>query len=111
MLKKQKRIVQKVKSKYWACTHKNGIHIPKNIREAIEIDKENCNTLWMDAVKLEMKNVQVAFKNTKETQKFWSVIPRQQVILYSMSNLEKTSEGKRERDIVPMATRPVHLHQ
>ena len=34
-LRKQKRILQKVKSKYWARTHKYGIRIPKNIREAI----------------------------------------------------------------------------
>jgi hypothetical protein len=45
VLKKQKRILQKIKSKYWARTHKYGIRIPKNIREAIEIDKENGNTL------------------------------------------------------------------
>jgi hypothetical protein len=62
VLKKQKRIRQKVKSKYWAHTHKYGIRIPKNIKEATEIDKENGNTLWMDAINLEMQNVHVAFK-------------------------------------------------
>jgi hypothetical protein len=64
VLKKQKRILQKVKtkSKYWARTHKYGVRVPKNIKEAIEIDKENGNTLWMDAVRLEMSNVRVAFE-------------------------------------------------
>ena len=62
VLKKQKRILQKVKSKYWARTHKYGIRISKNVREAMEIDKENNNTLWMDAVRLEMNNVCVAFE-------------------------------------------------
>ena len=64
VLKKQKRILQKVKakSKYWARTHKYGIRVPKNIKEALEIDKENGNTLWMDAVRLEMSNVRVAFE-------------------------------------------------
>jgi hypothetical protein len=62
VLKKQKRILQKVKTKYWARTHKYGVRIPKSIKEAIEIDKENGNTLWMDAVRLEMKNVRVAFE-------------------------------------------------
>ena len=62
VLKKQKRILQKVKSKYWERTHKYGIRIPKNIKEAIEIDRENKNTYWMDAIKLEMKNVRVAFE-------------------------------------------------
>ena len=62
VLKKQKRIIQKVKSKYWSRTHKYGLRIPKNIAEAIEIDKENGNTLWMDAVRLEMANVCIAFE-------------------------------------------------
>jgi hypothetical protein len=42
--------------------HKYGIRIPKNVKEAIEIDKENGNTLWMDAIKLEMRNVRIAFE-------------------------------------------------
>ena len=60
-IKKRDRIIKKVKSKYWSRTHKYGIRVPKSIKEAIEIDKENGNTLWMDAVKLEMKNILVAF--------------------------------------------------
>jgi len=62
VLRKQKRILQKVKSKYWARTHKYGIRIPKNVKEAMEIDKEMDNTLWMDAIKLEMQNVRIAFE-------------------------------------------------
>jgi hypothetical protein len=64
VLKKQKRILQKVKtkSKYWSRTHKYGVRVPKNIKEAMEIDKENGNSLWMDAIRLEMNNVRVAFE-------------------------------------------------
>ena len=62
VLRKQKRILQKAKSKYWARTHKYGIRIPKTIKEAMEIDRENGNTLWMDAVRLEMQNVRIAFE-------------------------------------------------
>ena len=62
VLKKQKRKLQKVKTKYWSCTHKYGIRIPKNMKEAMEIDREAGNTLWMDAIRLEMRNVQVAFE-------------------------------------------------
>ena len=60
-LHKEKRILAKVKSKYWTRTHKYGIRVPKNIAEAKQIDAENGDTLWMDAVRLEMKNVRVAF--------------------------------------------------
>jgi hypothetical protein len=43
--KKAETIIQKVKSKYLARTHKYGIRVPKNIREALEIDKENATLL------------------------------------------------------------------
>eukprot|EP00978_Attheya_sp_CCMP212_P004830 scaffold10628_cov48-Attheya_sp.AAC.1 len=49
-MKKRDRIISKVKSKYWARTHKYGIRVPKNIKEAKEIDLENGDTQWMDSV-------------------------------------------------------------
>ena len=61
-LRKRDRIVSKIKSKYWVRTHKYGIRIPKTVQEAIEIDRENNNTLWWDALMLEMKNVRPAFE-------------------------------------------------
>ena len=62
VVKKEKRILQKIKSKYWARTHKYRIRVPKSIKEAMEIDRENGNMLWMDAVRLEMQNVRIAFE-------------------------------------------------
>ena len=61
VLKKRDAIVKKVKSKYWQRTHKYGIRVPKNVKEAKEIDAENGNALWMDAMRLEMANVRTAF--------------------------------------------------
>ena len=61
-LKKKARIVAKIKSKYWQRTHKYGIRIPKSVREAIQIDISNGNTLWWDALLKEMKNVRPAFE-------------------------------------------------
>lgn len=61
-LKKKARIISKIKSKYWSRTHKYGVRIPKSVREAIAIDKENGNTLWWDALMKEMKNVRPAFE-------------------------------------------------
>jgi hypothetical protein len=60
-LRKRDRILQKVKSKYWERTHKYGIEVPKTINDAKRIDSKNGNTLWTDAVRLEMKNVRIAF--------------------------------------------------
>jgi len=61
-LRHTRRIIKKVKSKYWQRTHKYGIRLPKSVQEALKIDEENGNTLWNDAMQKELKNVKVAFK-------------------------------------------------
>ena len=61
-LKKRTAIISKVKSKYWARTHKYGIRVPKSVKEAQAIDRANGNTLWQDAINLEMKNNQIGFE-------------------------------------------------
>ena len=61
-LKKQKRILSKLKSKYWQRTHKYGIELPKSVEEAYEIDDRNKNTLWRDAIEMEMKRIRDSFK-------------------------------------------------
>jgi hypothetical protein len=39
-----------------------GIRIPKTIKEAMKINRELGNTLWMDAIKLEIQDVRIAFE-------------------------------------------------
>ena len=36
--------------------------MPKTTKEALQIDRENGNHLWEEAINKEMKNVRVAFK-------------------------------------------------
>ena len=48
--------------RYHKRSHKFGIEIPKTVKRAIEIDRENGNTLWQDALAKEMAAVRVAFK-------------------------------------------------
>jgi hypothetical protein len=43
-------------------THKFGIAIPKTIQEAFDLEHENGNTLWTDAITKELKGVCIAFK-------------------------------------------------
>ena len=62
VIKKRAAIIKKVKSKYWDRTHKYGIRVPRSVQEAREIDAENGNTLWWDAICEEMANVRVAFE-------------------------------------------------
>ena len=62
VLKKRNRIIAACNKRYLKRTHRFGIRVPKTLREAIEIDRENGNTLWQDAIKKEMSIVRRAFR-------------------------------------------------
>ena len=61
-LKKRTAILSKLKSKYWQRTHKYGIRVPKTVEEALEIDEENRNSFWKEAIEAEMKKIRDAFE-------------------------------------------------
>ena len=61
-LKKRNRIIAAVNKRYWKTTHKFGIRVPKSYNEAVQLDKENGNTLWQDAIKMELAAVKIAFE-------------------------------------------------
>ena len=60
-LKKSNHIIAKVKFKYWLKTRKFGIKVPNNMKQEIEFDCDNGNTLWWVAVCQDMKSVCPAF--------------------------------------------------
>jgi hypothetical protein len=62
VLNNRSRIIADVTNLYHKRTHKFGIEVPKSWDDCARLDKENENTLWQDAVRKEMKNVQIAFK-------------------------------------------------
>ena len=61
VIRKRSRMINKVKKKYWRTTHKFGIRIPKTVAEALQLDKENGNTYWADAITKEMSKAKVAY--------------------------------------------------
>jgi hypothetical protein len=65
VMKKRNHIISKVKSKYWICSHKFGIEIPKTVKYALELDCRNSNTLWWDAIMQEMNNAFEKFNGEK----------------------------------------------
>jgi hypothetical protein len=67
-IKKRERILSKIKAKYWQRTHKFGIRVPKTVEQAQAIDKENGDTLWWDAILMEMKNVRPAFEQWEKSE-------------------------------------------
>jgi hypothetical protein len=55
-------ILSAVKARVRKKTIKYGIEVPTSLVWAKELDRINGNTLWMDALKLEMHHVEVAFE-------------------------------------------------
>ena len=60
-LKKRQAFLKKASRKIKRNHMNFGIRIPKTFKEAVELDRQNGNTYWQNAVKKEMKNVQIAF--------------------------------------------------
>ena len=61
-LKKGISIISKIKSKFWKKTHKYGIQIRRNVKEAKATDTENGNKLWEESWVMEMTNNRCAFE-------------------------------------------------
>ncbi len=60
VLKKCDRIislVHKQTTRYLKRIHKFGIEVPQTVKEALDLDRKNGNTLWGDAITEEMKEV------------------------------------------------------
>jgi hypothetical protein len=64
VLKKRDRIISLVckrTTRYLKRTHKFGIEVPKTVKEALALDRKNDNTIWVDAIAKEMREVCIAF--------------------------------------------------
>jgi hypothetical protein len=62
VLRKRNRIIAAVNKRFVKKDFLFGIQVPRNVTEAIALDRENGNTLWQDAIKKEMDAVKIAFK-------------------------------------------------
>jgi len=93
-LKKKSRIINKVKTKYWEKTHKYGLELPKTVKQALEIDRKNGNSLWRDAINKEMKNVRPAFEVHEGDTK--DLVGYQKIKCHMIFDL-KISEGRFRR--------------
>ncbi len=64
VLKKRDRIislVHKQTTHYLKRNHKFGIEVPKTVKEALDLNRKNANTIWVDAIAKEMREVLIAF--------------------------------------------------
>ncbi len=62
VLHKRDVIVSAMNSRVRKTSHKCGIELPSSVKNAIEINRKNGNTLWQDALAKEMGNVCIAFE-------------------------------------------------
>jgi hypothetical protein len=62
VIRKRDVILSKLKARIRKTTHKYGIEIPTSLEHAYEIDRENKNTIWRDALAKEMLNIGIAFE-------------------------------------------------
>ena len=68
-MKKRNAIISAMKVRLRKTTHKYGIEIPTSVDHVKKIDRKNRNTMWKDALALEMFNVGVAFEILEEGHK------------------------------------------
>ena len=61
-LRKKARIIAAVKSRAKRKTHKYGIEVPQSVEDAFRIDRENGNSMWQQALALEMNSIGTAVK-------------------------------------------------
>jgi hypothetical protein len=107
VLKRSRRIVQKVKTRYWQRTHKFGVRLPKSVPEALQLDKENGNQLWYEAIQKELRNVKVAFKFLDEGES--APIGHKKSLATSFLMSRWISRAR--RDLLLVVTRPSPHHQ
>ena len=60
-LKRRDKIIAGIASRRKKKTHEFGIEAPRDVHHALQLDKENNNTFWADAIRKEMSEVRVAF--------------------------------------------------
>ena len=61
VLRKKQRLIKMSRSHRIRTGYKFGLRVPDTPKEAYEIDRENGNTFWADAITKEMQNNYVAF--------------------------------------------------
>ena len=61
VLRRWKRILAKIKKKYWQTTHKFGVEMPHTCDEALKLDRVTGTDFWAKAIEKELSRVKVAW--------------------------------------------------
>jgi hypothetical protein len=119
VLRKRDQIISAV-AKRFACflkrTRKFGIEIPRTVKEALELDCHNGNTLWADAIAKEMAEVQKAFDilpDGKTAPVGYQKIPCHMVFDIKMEDFKRKDQivaGGHKTEAPATITMPVWYH-
>ena len=93
-LKRRERIIKAVNTRYLKRTHKFGIRLPKTVKEALDIDRENGNKLWEESMQKEMNAIRVAFKILAKDEKVppgYQYVPCKMIFDVKMEDLRRKS--------------------
>ena len=98
--KKMKRMLNqsRMRSMKTAIKYKFGVRVPKNVKEALALDKENGNTLWADAMALEI--AQLREYNTFKSVGFGAPIPHGYKKIPAHMIFDVKQSGKRKARFV-----------
>ena len=102
-----KQILSKVKTKYCEHTHKFSICIPKTVAQAQAIDKENGDTLWWDAIVMEMQNVCPTFERWEKKES--NLIGYQKIKCHFVFDIKMGETSGRKHDWLQMEIKLKHL--
>ena len=61
VLNKRDKIISRAQ-RYWIKKQKYRLRLPKTVKESVDINKYNGDTLWWDAIMQEMENIGPAFE-------------------------------------------------
>jgi hypothetical protein len=59
VLQRQKWLIKTAPTRHKRAGYKFGVDLPRSIAEVKELDRQNGNTLWMDALRKELNGVMV----------------------------------------------------
>ena len=65
-LKGRNKLINKFKTRVTSMKIKFGVEVPSTVEEALQLDLENGNKLWKEAIAKKMANSRVAFLNTRD---------------------------------------------
>lgn len=110
VIAKRKIILSKVKARIRQTTHKYGVEVPRDVKQAYAIDTKNGDNKWRDAIAKEMREIGVAVEilpSGKQAPVGWSKVTGHMVFDVKMDFTRKARwvlDGHKTSDLKDIST-------